>query len=106
MQRLPALKQNRIRQEKISWEELVRMRSPVRIWIAAPRESLETMRFPGIFLFPEIAPVLAFDYLLKFCVLEATAAKAANGETQASESGGERYSIEEAENGTKYVFRN
>ncbi len=35
--------------------------------------------------------------------MEATAAKATNGETKASESGGVRYSIKEAENGTKYV---
>ena len=36
-QRLQTLKQNREQQEKTNWEELVRMRSPVQIWIAAPK---------------------------------------------------------------------
>ncbi|MBD5084859.1 MAG: hypothetical protein HDT33_07305 [Clostridiales bacterium] len=36
-QQLRALTQNKGRQERITWEELVRMRSPVQIWIAAPQ---------------------------------------------------------------------
>ena len=38
-QQLRALTQNKGRQERITWEELVRMRSPVQIWVAAPRET-------------------------------------------------------------------
>ena len=48
-QRLPALKQNMKQQEKIVWEELVRMRSAVRIRPAAPENS-RNHRVSGVFV--------------------------------------------------------
>ncbi len=46
-----AISHDKRREQKTTRKELVRMRSPVRIWIAAPGESLEIMRFLRIFFF-------------------------------------------------------
>ena len=42
VQRFQTLKQNRRQEKKLTWEELVRMRSPVQIWSAAPLKSLKS----------------------------------------------------------------
>ena len=47
---------NKPQQEKATFEELVRMRSPVQIWVAAP-QSLENFGFRGFF-------VAIFDFLV------------------------------------------
>jgi len=46
-QRFPALKQNRKQQEKVGWEELARMRSPVQIWVAAPEKPVVPQGIAG-----------------------------------------------------------
>ena len=61
-QRGKPTKDNRLQQEKTPFEELVRMRSPVQIWVAAPQEGRFSFeKRPFLLKFATIFEILNFS---------------------------------------------